>query len=296
MLSGMKRERMEQLIELLRRGEILRSDEAARRFGVSAATIRRDFEALAAANEACRFHGGIRAAELRGDPALPIAMRRGWHGEIKLRLAGCAAAELPAEGLLFIDGGTTTACLGRFLTGPNLRIVTNSLTLLDCCMERPDAAPALLLTGGVYNHKSRILLGPEAERTISHFHADAAVISGSALDECCLYDNREDAAQLQRRMVENADRLIVIADSSKLGCRAMCRSVESGRISLLVTDFAPEKHPVVAELRRRGVRVLVAPALETDFPGAVPGSKKMRQGGGDDGGDSGSGQSGSGDR
>ena len=65
-------------------------------------------------------------------------------------------------------------------------------------------------------------------------------------------------------MGENADRLFVMVDSSKLGCQAMCRSVDSGRISLLVTDFSPEKHPVVAALRRRGVRVLVVPAADGD--------------------------------
>ena len=69
--------------------------------------------------------------------------------------------------------------------------------------------------------------------------------------------NREDAAELQRKMVENSDRLIVVADSAKLGGKALCRSVDAGRISLLITDFEPRKHPVVAALRKRGVRVLV---------------------------------------
>ena len=260
----MKRERIVRMLALLRRGEVLRSDETARRFGVSVATIRRDFEELTAAREVCRFHGGVRAAESAEDPALPISMRRGWRGAVKLRLAEQMAAELPHEGVLFIDGGTTTACLGRFLAGRKLRIVTNSLALLESCRELGEEAPALLLTGGVYNRNSGILLGPEAERTVSHFHASVAVISGTALDENSLYDNREDAAQLQRRMVENADRLFVMEDSSKLGCQAMCRSVDSSRISLLVTDFSPEKHPVVAALRRSGVRVLVVPAADGD--------------------------------
>lgn len=257
--SIMKHGRQEEMIELLRRGDVLGSEETARRFGVTSATIRRDFAKLTAAGEACRFHGGIRAVEERRDPALPFAMRREWHSEVKMRLAEEAVRQLPRQGVLFVDGGTTTACLGHFLKDSELRIVTNSIAFFDCCRQLGEHAPLQLLTGGVYNHKSGILLGPEAERSISHFHADVAVISGSALDESSLYDNREDAAQLQRCMIENSDRLIVVADSSKLGSRAMCRSVDSGRISLLVTNFDPEKHALIAELRRRGVSVLVIP-------------------------------------
>ena len=52
--------------------------------------------------------------------------------------------------------------------------------------------------------------------------------------------------------------------SGRGGMACVCRSVDSGRISLLVTDFSPEKHPVVAALRRRGVRVLVVPAADGD--------------------------------
>ena len=254
---SMKRERIQQLIRLLRRGEILTSAGAADRFGVSEVTIRRDFEFLTANGEACRFHGGIRAADFRGDPALPIGLRREWRREVKRRLAGAAAAELPLQGCIFVDGGTTTAQLGHFLARPDLRVITNSLALLRSCAEAGEPMPLLQLTGGVYNRKSEILVGPEAVRTVEHFHADAAVISGTALDGDFLYDNREEAAELQRKMMENSEQLIVIADSGKLGGKALCRSLEADRISLLITDFDPEKHPVVAVLRKRGVRVLV---------------------------------------
>lgn len=254
---NMKRDRIQRMIRLLRRGEILNSVETARCFGVSEATIRRDFELLATSGEACRFHGGIRAADFRGDPALPIGLRQGWRREVKCKLAEAVAAELPQRGCVFIDGGTTTAQLGHFLARPELRIITNSLALLWSCTGSGEPMPLLQLTGGVYNRKSEILTGAEAVRTIEHFHADAAVISGTALDADFLYDNREDAAELQRKMVENSDRLIVVADSAKLGGKALCRSVDAGRISLLITDFEPRKHPVVAALRKRGVRVLV---------------------------------------
>ncbi len=255
----MKRDRLEQLIELLRSGKALYSEDMARHLQVSPATIRRDFEFLTSTGEARRFHGGIRAMEEQVDPAVPSILRGRWHSKIKMRLAEYVAKELPRVGTCFVSGGTTTACLGNFLRGSNLRIVTNSLALLDSCMEHPSTAPTVQLTGGIYNHKSRILIGVESERTIEHFHADVAVISPSAIDEFSLYDYREDMAQLQRRMVDNATRLVVMVDSSKLGEQEMCRSVDASRISLLITNFDPDKHAVIVALRARGIQVAVIP-------------------------------------
>ena len=160
---------------------------------------------------------------------------------------------------IFVDGGSTTAHLAMFLKSSKLRIITNSLALNALFMEKfpLSGGPVLLLTGGVVDRKSAILLGPEAERCIGNFCAECAVISGTALDGEFLYDNQDAAAALQRAMIANAKRTIVVADSSKLGKSAMCRSERTEKISLVVTDFNPETHDTVAELRRRGVDVIV---------------------------------------
>ena len=82
----------------------------------------------------------------------------------------------------------------------------------------------MILTGGHVNRKSAILIGPESVETIGRFHADATVISGSAIDENGIYDNMEEAAFLQRKMIENSDRLIIVADASKFGGRRRASS------------------------------------------------------------------------
>ena len=76
------------------------------------------------------------------------------------------------------------------LRDSSLRIITNSLAFNDVLSNgtTAESGPEVILTGGRVNRKSAILLGPEAESSLDHFHADAAVISGSALDDRFLYD------------------------------------------------------------------------------------------------------------
>ena len=247
------------IIELLARSGSLTAREAAETLHLSAPTIRREFKRLADAGTVRRVHGRIEQLDPAHDTSLPLALRRQWFTVVKERLARRVAEELPESGAVFVDGGSTTAHLAMFVDSPKLRIITNSLALNALFMEKfpLSGGPEVMLTGGVVDRKSAILLGPEAERTVADFRAECAVISGTALDGEFLYDNQDAAAALQRAMIANAKRTIIVTDSSKLGRTAMCRSERVEKISLVVTDFNPEVHETVAELKRRGVRVIL---------------------------------------
>ena len=246
------------ILELLERRGALTAREAAEALKLSAPTIRREFKRLADAGAVRRVHGRIEQLAPEHDASLPLALRRQWFTVVKERLARRVAQELPESGAIFVDGGSTTAHLAMFVDSPKLRIITNSLALNALFMEKfpLSGGPEVMLTGGVVDRNSAILLGPEAERTIADFRAECAVISGTALDGEYLYDNQDAAAALQRAMIANAKRTIIVTDSSKLGRTAMCRSERVEKISLVVTDFTPETHDTVAELRRRGVKVI----------------------------------------
>lgn len=247
------------ILELLARHGKLTAREAEAALALSAPTIRREFKRLAEAGTVRRVHGRIEQLAPERGSSLPLALRRQWFTVVKERLARRAAQELPESGAIFVDGGSTTAHLAMFLASPKLRIITNSLALNALFMEKfpLSGGPEVMLTGGVVDRKSAILLGPEAERTVENFCAECAVISGTALDGEYLYDNQDTAAALQRTMIANARRTIVVADSSKLGRTAMCRSEHAEKISVLITDFSPDAHETVAELKKRGVRVIV---------------------------------------
>lgn len=189
------------------------------------------------------------------DPAYPFFLRMQWFTKEKEALATRTVPLLADCRSVFIDGGTTTAHLGMMLRNSSLRIITNSLAFNDVLSNgtAAESGPEVILTGGRVNRKSAILLGPEAESSLDHFHADAAVISGSALDDRFLYDNMEEAAAIQRKMIANSDRVIVIADASKFGQTAPSAVVPVEKLSLIVTNFISENYRIVQELKRKGI-------------------------------------------
>lgn len=252
----MKQDTDRKVLALLSERHTLSSQEAALCLGISGVSVRRCFRRLAELGEVHRVHGGIEELNRGMDPAFPISLRMQWFTGEKEALARRAAAFLTGCHSVFIDGGTTTAHLGMMLTDPSLRVITNSLALNDAFFRScgTGKGPEVILTGGRVNRKSAILIGAEAVSAIRHFHADAAVISGSAIDGRYLYDNMEEAAAIQRAMIEHSDRVIIVADASKFGKTAPSCVIPVEELSLVVTNFISENYREVQEMMRKGVR------------------------------------------
>lgn len=252
----MKQDTDRKILELLNTEHVLSARDAVERLGVSGASVRRSFKRLSDLGEVRRVHGGIEELNRGMDPAYPFFLRMQWFTREKEALARRTALLLKGCRSVFIDGGTTTAHLGMMLNDPGLRIITNSLALNDIITRScgTENGPEVILTGGRVNRKSAILIGPEAVETIGHFHADAAVISGSAIDDHSLYDNMEEAAFIQRKMIENSDRVLIMADASKFGKQAPSRVVPVEELSLIVTNFISENYRVVQRMMQKGIR------------------------------------------
>lgn len=251
----MKQDTDRKILELLNAEHVLSARDAAARLSVSGASVRRSFKRLSDLGEVRRIHGGIEELNRGMDPAYPFFLRMQWFTREKEELARRVALLLKGCRSVFVDGGTTTAHLGMMLNDPGVRIITNSLAFNDVMTRScgTENGPEVILTGGRVNRKSAILIGPETVETIGHFHADAAVISGSAIDEYSLYDNMEEAASIQRKMIENSDRVFIMADASKFGKQAPSRVVPVEKLSLVVTNFISENYRVIQRMMKKGV-------------------------------------------
>lgn len=245
----------QKVLELLAREKKLTSEAAARELGVSSATVRRIFKHLSEIGEVFRGHGCVEAINHGMDPAYPFPLRMQWFVREKRALAECAAAMVADCRTIFVDGGTTTAKLGEFLNKPGLRVITNSLALNNVILQNHviSACPEVILTGGKINQKSAIMLGAEAESVIDHFHADVTIISGTTIDEFAIYDNMDEAAAIQRKMIANSDRLFVIADSSKFGKSSPARIVPIEKITRIITNFVSENSTIIQKMRDKGI-------------------------------------------
>ena len=222
-------ERRRHILELLRQRERISVDELARTLSTSQETIRRDLAALAEQGLVSKFHGGA-ALPPSGEHENAFQTRMNEHAQEKRAVARYAAGLFGRGDSIFIDTGTTTLLFARELARQShLTVITNSLLIAGSVGASGNRA---FMIGGEYR--------PESEQNvIARFNAEHAVITVGALNGDGAMDFSIEEAEIARAMIAQARQLTVIADSSKLGRRALFQVFPLSRINRLVVDRKP---------------------------------------------------------
>lgn len=248
--------RCSKILAVLDEREVLTVDEACQVFGVSPATIRRDFVFLVAAGKAEKTWGGLRSLEPHFTDVVPSGMRRQLYTEGKRRLAA-RASQLVSDGdCIFVDGGTTTMELARWFADRPLRIITNSLLFafeIDR-LRSGNSGPEMFVTGGYVYPQSGHLVGPDVVASIAKYHVQTAFISVGGISEEGITNNHPLIVEVERAMMKNARRNVLVADRSKFGHREMIAECSWDEFDLLVTDSAPPQE----YCERAGKRLIIA--------------------------------------
>lgn len=252
-MSMRSKERRALLLEALGAGEV-DVDALARRFEVSASTVRRDLQRLSEENAVRRTYGGAILAERA--PETTLDERLAVHGAEKRAIAE-AALELVEDGdTLILDAGSTVAAFGRLLLRRRLRIVTNNLALLPFLAKAPGLE--LIVLGGALRTTSMSTFGPLAVDALRRITADRVIMSadgvvaGRGVCEASL-----DQVALKSLMMEQAREVVVLADAAKLGRAGQpCWAPLPPRWTLVTGAAAsPDQRRVCAE---EGARIVLA--------------------------------------
>ncbi len=188
----------------------------------SPATIRRDLERLANEGKLIRVRGGAKAPEAnRSDPlasefhltGVPFHENIGRNREAKL-LIGRAAAALcsPGEGIM-IDGGSTTLQMCPHLAGLGLSVLTTSLHVVSALINQ--SGTRVLVPSGAVFPEQNIILSVFGEDGMPQFHAPKLFIGAAAIGAAGLMQADPVLVASERRLIERAEEIIVLADASK---------------------------------------------------------------------------------
>ena len=217
-------------------------------------TIRRDLDALESEGLLVRCYGGAIPTQ-RIAFEFAFERRRRQHHAAKRRIGRLAAARITPGQTVILDTGTTTLEIARGLSkaGTSCTVITSSLVIAG---ELWTSEPIeLMLLGGRVRGNSPDLVGPGVELMLEKLAADVAFLGADGIDPnrgCFTID--VEAARVAERMALSARRVIVVADSFKLGAPAPVRYLQLREMDELVTDKAAPAD-VLAALRRRGVKV-----------------------------------------
>lgn len=236
---------------------------------VSEASVRRDLHLLEQQKLLTRTHGGAVASGVLYE--LPMRYRGGQHYDAKRAIALHTSTLIPADvGSVGLNGGSTTTEVARALASrPGLRVVTNALNIASELAVRANVE--LVVCGGSARTESYELVGPLAELTLSNINLDVAVIGVDGVSASVGFTTHHEVeAHTNRALVRAAERVIVVADSSKIGKRGFARIVDISAASDIVTDSNADPKDV-AELQRLGPKVHVV-----ELGGAASGSAGER--------------------
>lgn len=231
-------------------------EDLAKRFHISAVTIRGDLEALAKAGAIARSHGGaLPASVARIDTPLNIKETRRLTEK---RRIGAAAAKLIGDGeTVILDSGSTTVEIARCIRQRKWRSLTVITNALNIALELNGLTGVrVMMLGGMLRPTSYSLAGPDAEQALSKLSADRLFLGVDGLDpQIGVTTPDPQEAALNALMVRVSRETVAVLDSSKLGQRSLSVIAPVESLHVVITDTSAS-HKAIDDLRERGVQVM----------------------------------------
>jgi DeoR family transcriptional regulator, fructose operon transcriptional repressor len=201
-----------------------------------------------------RVHGGAIPVERFGiEPT--IRVRSHTMTPEKQRIARAALAELPEEGVVLLDAGTTTIRLAELLPGnPDLTVVTNGPQVAMACVQRP--AITVLGLGGQLRRRSHASVGDWTVRLLGELLVDVAFMATNGVSvEHGLTTPHPTEAATKRAMIQAARRVVLLADHTKVGNDCFARFGDLREVDTFITDAGLAEESA-REMGAAGVRVI----------------------------------------
>ncbi|WP_282741302.1 DeoR/GlpR family DNA-binding transcription regulator [Olsenella uli] len=233
-------ERQEQIKSFIHASQKVTVAELSERWEVTEETVRRDLDKLAEQGFVTRIHGGAIWNVTVSRSGTHFLERQNRQDQAKRIIAQNVQGLIRGCTAIAADASTTVLEALRVVGNePHLKVVTNATEPLA---PSEGMSFQLISTGGIFNRNALAFQGETAAQTILRHHFDLAIISCAGLNLVeGVTDSNEAEVAIKRAMVEQADRVSVLADHTKFGRVAFLKLMDLTHISHLVTDERPSQ-------------------------------------------------------
>jgi DeoR family transcriptional regulator, fructose operon transcriptional repressor len=227
--------RIKYILNHLVKVESITIQDIVEKCNVSEITARRDLNTLEKRGLLIRTHGGAIKSEVPNG-MFGFDKKLVQNRDNKIEICRFAAGFVEENDTIYIDCGTTTYYLSRFLTKfRNLRIITNSLAVVSELM--PFSNITVYLIGGELDNSRKALYGQMTDTLISRYKADKAFIGAGGVSLVHgLSSTDEKDASVTIKMAEAAQKVFLLCDSSKIEKDSYFTYSSLSLISYLITD------------------------------------------------------------
>jgi DeoR family ulaG and ulaABCDEF operon transcriptional repressor len=154
---------------------------------------------------------------------------------------------------IIINGGTTTFMMAEFLVDQHLKILTNSFLMAERLLVSSENE--IILPGGKVYREQNVILSPFDNDITQHHYAAKMFMSVFGLSLLGLMEADPLLIQAEKRLISQAEELIVLADSSKFAKKAGLILCGLNRVSTVITD-THASDSAVQLMEQSGIRVV----------------------------------------
>jgi DeoR family ulaG and ulaABCDEF operon transcriptional repressor len=151
------------------------------------------------------------------------------------RAIALKAAELCQDGdPIIINGGTTTFQMVHPLATKRCQVFTNSFPIAEHLLKH--SKNTIMLSGGAIYREQNIILSPFDNDVTRNFYARRMFMGAQGLGHLGLMEADPLLIQAEQKLIDQADELVVLVDSSKFKKRSSLILCPLDRITTVITD------------------------------------------------------------
>jgi DeoR family ulaG and ulaABCDEF operon transcriptional repressor len=226
--------------------------------GASEATILRDIGALHVAGQLRRVRGGAEALhppQTVGIAGRPFSVNEGVNIDKKRAIAR-AAVELCNDGdSIIINGGTTTYQMVHDLARRRMQILTNSFPIAEHLLR--NSKNTITVPGGAIYREQNIILSPFENDVTRNFYAQRMFMGAQGVSALGVMEGDPLLIQAEQKLINQADELILLLDSSKFAMRSSLILCPLDRVAAIITDDGVSQRDA-RMIEQSGIRLIVA--------------------------------------
>lgn len=227
----LQKERTDAILAILQENGYVPVKLLVEKLHYSNATINRDLNLMQKQSLVKRSYGGVEIVKTKG-VRLPFRYHK--MKTVKTLLSKKAAEMVNGGDVIFIDGTTTTEYMGHFLEDKkDITVITNNMALV---MHLAEMQIKTVCLGGSVVEAPFMLCGTDTVENASRYHADKFFFSSGKVSRSGLIDDSQAYGDMHRKMMENSDRVIYLADHEKLG-DVKGKAFSLSDIDVAITDF-----------------------------------------------------------
>lgn len=269
----LEKQRQQLILDILVEQQFASVRDLSSQLDASEATIRRDITKMSANGQLNKIRGGAeviaeqaghaKRSHVEGSVFLADKER---HATNKRLIAERAVELCEDDEAIIINGGSSTYMMGEFLADRQMSVLTNSFVLAQYLSD--NSVNQVTVPGGEIYRKQGIILSAFENDTIQHYHGSKMFMGTPGISEKGVTESDPLLIRAEQKLRNQSDKLIVLADSSKLGKRSNFIFTPLSDVDVLITDSNADPE-IVRSFEAQGVEVVIVAAVAEEPDASV---------------------------